>query len=119
LRLIQTVELVSDDFPVLHEADSAFCSLHSNDKSDMSGRNDARDIHDCDCASSCRSGNHAFRDFPSLKTHFRPAYCMRLLYADMGHVNNKFERKTKTGRRFHGRGIFFRQSRRREFPVGM
>jgi hypothetical protein len=31
----------------------------------------------------------------------------------MGHVNNKFERKTKTGRRFHGRGIFFRQSRRR------
>jgi hypothetical protein len=27
----------------------------------------------------------------------------------MAHLNNKFEMKTKTGRRFHGRGIFFRQ----------
>jgi hypothetical protein len=31
----------------------------------------------------------------------------------MAHVNNKFEKKTKTGRRFHGAGIFFRQCRRR------
>src|SRR5512132_421226 len=38
---------------------------------------------------------------------------MRLLRAAIAHVKNKFERKTKTGRRFHGRGIFFRQSRRR------
>jgi hypothetical protein len=65
----------------------------------MRGRNDARDIHDCDCVSLHRSGNHAFRDFSSLRTHFRAAYCMRLLYVDMGHVNYKFERKTKTGRR--------------------
>ena len=38
---------------------------------------------------------------------------MRILYGDMAHVNNKFEKKTKTGRRFHGAGIFFRQCRRR------
>jgi hypothetical protein len=38
---------------------------------------------------------------------------MRILYAIMAHVNNKFERKTKTARRFHGAGIFFRQCRRR------
>jgi len=48
-----------------------FCSLHSNDKNDMSGRKDARDIHDCDCVSLHRGGNHAFRDFSSLRTHFR------------------------------------------------
>ena len=41
------------------------------------------------------------------------SYWMRILYGNMAHVNNKFERKTKTGRRFHGREIFFRQSRRR------
>jgi hypothetical protein len=29
-----------------------------------------------------------------------------------GACQQQFERKTKTGRRFHGRGIFFRQSRR-------
>jgi len=34
----------------------------------------------------------------------------------MGYVNN-FDRKTKTGHRFHGRGMFFRQSSRRgKFP---
>jgi len=47
-------------------------------------------------------------DFSSLRTHW-PAYCIRCLYGAMAHVKNKFERKTKTGRRFHGRGIFFRQ----------
>ena len=31
----------------------------------------------------------------------------------MAHVKNKFEKKTKTGRHFHGAGIFFRQCRRR------
>jgi len=36
-----------------------------------------------------------FRDFSSLRTHFRAAYCMRLLYVNMGHVNNKFERETR------------------------
>ena len=41
------------------------------------------------------------------------SYYIRLLYWNMAYVKNKFERKTKTGRRFHGRGIFFRQSRRR------
>src|SRR5258705_8595953 len=41
------------------------------------------------------------------------SYCMRLLYSNMAHVKNKFERKTKMGRRFHGAGIFFRQCRRR------
>jgi hypothetical protein len=65
-----------------------FCSPHSNDKSDMRDRNDARDIHDCGCVSLHRGGNHAFRDFSSLRTHFRAAYCMRLLYVNMGHVNN-------------------------------
>ena len=43
-------------------------------------RNDAGDIH--------RDGNHAFRDFSSLRIHFRAAYYMRLLYANMGDVNN-------------------------------
>jgi hypothetical protein len=66
----------------------------------MRGRNDARDIHDCDCVSLHRSGNHVFRDFSSLRIHFRAAYCMRPLCATMEHVNNKFERKTKTGCRF-------------------
>jgi hypothetical protein len=32
----------------------------------------------------------AFRDFSSLRTHFRAAYCMRLLYAFMTHVKNTF-----------------------------
>jgi hypothetical protein len=31
----------------------------------------------------------AFRDFSSLTTHFRPAYCTRLLYVTMAHVKNK------------------------------
>src|SRR5438552_6277334 len=65
-----------------------FCSPRSNYKSDMRGRNDARDIHDCDCVSLHRSGNHAFRDFSSLRTHFRAAYCMRLLCAAMGMSTN-------------------------------
>src|SRR6478609_4594755 len=46
------------------------------------------------------------------------SYWIRLLYGNMAHVNNKFERKTKTGRRFHERGIFFRQSRRRRKFLG-
>ena len=40
------------------------------------------------------------------------SYWIRILYGNMAHVNNKFERKT-TNRRFHGRGIFLRQRRRR------
>jgi hypothetical protein len=31
-----------------------------------------------------------FRDFSSLTTHFRAAFCMRLLYADMAYVKNIF-----------------------------
>jgi hypothetical protein len=32
----------------------------------------------------------AFRDFSSLRTHFRAAYCIRLLYAFIAHVKNAF-----------------------------
>jgi hypothetical protein len=35
-----------------------------------------------------RGGNHAFREFSSLRTHFPPAYYMRLVYVNMVHVNN-------------------------------
>src|SRR4029077_18621578 len=64
----------------------------------MDGHNDAgRNTHHCrDCVSlQYGGGNVAAREFSSLRTHFRPAYCMRLLYATMGHVNNRFERERR------------------------
>jgi hypothetical protein len=35
---------------------------------------------------SRRVATLAFRDFSSLRTHFRPAYCIRRLYGAMAHV---------------------------------
>jgi len=73
LRLIQTVELVSDDIPVIYATDRALLLNTGQRQSDMDGHNDAgRNTHHCrDCVSlQYGGGNVAAREFSSLKNSF-------------------------------------------------
>jgi hypothetical protein len=51
----------------------------------MSGRNRARDIHDCDSVSFHRSRNHAFCELSSLRTHF-PALLIACAFFEIARV---------------------------------
>ena len=48
----------------------------------------------------------AFRDFPSSTTHFRPAYCIRLLYVAMEYVKHKFYDGMKNRAQTFGDGAY-------------
>ena len=88
---MQAVESISDDIPVIYATNRALLLNTGQRQSDMDGHNDAsRNTHHCrGCASlQYGGGNVDAREFSSLRTHFRPAYCVRLLYVNMGHVNN-------------------------------
>jgi hypothetical protein len=48
----------------------------------------------------------AFRDFSSSTTHFRPAYCIRLLYVAMEYVKHKFYDGMKNRAQTFGDGAY-------------